>query len=916
MIAGSGSPRDPGSQHSGRPNPPQGTIARKRPVATSDDAQTSFESLRLLGITQLQALSGQIWTDYNLHDPGVTILELMCYGLTELAYRAGFPVADHLQSPTGLNFAELSLHPPHTALPCRPTSTADYRCVLLSKVRGLDDAVLDTQPDVTASGVTADLLGIYQLQLKLSPDHTPVGDDRVSQVRSAYRASRNLCEDLSHRITLIKDALCDLRISVELDGPRDPAEVLADIYDCCDHHIARPPSFHTLDDLQRIGQTLEQIYTGPSGDHGFMAGNEGPRDELLFVSDLGLLIKRVNGVHELRSLALKRDDHNSASNVLRWCDANLALRLRVPGVTHDVLEVDAIAALIQRNVKLSRRGSTVKVAPSDLARRMTDLRAARTARRNSQPPRITTAMPKGQYREQPPYFSLQNDLPAIYGLGQRGLPASATTQERAKTLQLKTFLVMFEQVLAHSAAQLHHVRDLFSGAGTLGPSYWWQMLDDTAVPGLDALYTMQNDILLASPQRLGEPLNAAVSEQSIRAQVQAKVYEMRDPRGDRRSRVLDHLLALHGVTYTQNLMRQFLGHLSSVELETALLKNKAAYLRNIVSLTRDRAAGQDYSSRSWSVLSIGSMLQQRLCLLLGFRLTRSRSLTRVFKRHKLTLLGASAHHLKYAQALSMTDAPGPLIALAPLHRLAPAKRSLTCFDLRKKFASQGLPISEAMLRKGVSRESYKAGAPPATATGDESGSSNSSRPIRLHLGPDEAAHWWPLGDFKDSEAAARAAESLRNFLMHLSHSSEGVHVVEHVLLRPMGVSAAHAQLSGLPSEFYAMRLTAVFSSWTVRCHQLNFRNFAHETVQLNCPAHVAARCLWLGYGAMMEFERCLEYWAQTRLEFCVAAGESLDECLANPALTERLNKASCQLIECLRPVWDAQPECEPENDHG
>ncbi|NBQ69842.1 MAG: hypothetical protein EBU46_13880 [Nitrosomonadaceae bacterium] len=34
-----------------------------------------FETLRKEAIGKVQELSGDIWTDYNLHDPGVTILE-------------------------------------------------------------------------------------------------------------------------------------------------------------------------------------------------------------------------------------------------------------------------------------------------------------------------------------------------------------------------------------------------------------------------------------------------------------------------------------------------------------------------------------------------------------------------------------------------------------------------------------------------------------------------------------------------------------------------------------------------------------------------------------------------------------------------------------------------------------------------
>ena len=49
--------------------------------------QLEFAALRSRGIAWLQELTGQRWTDYNLHDPGVTLLETMVYGLTDLAYR-------------------------------------------------------------------------------------------------------------------------------------------------------------------------------------------------------------------------------------------------------------------------------------------------------------------------------------------------------------------------------------------------------------------------------------------------------------------------------------------------------------------------------------------------------------------------------------------------------------------------------------------------------------------------------------------------------------------------------------------------------------------------------------------------------------------------------------------------------------
>jgi hypothetical protein len=72
------------------------TIPKER---TAEPAQ-DWEKLYALGLNHVQRLAGRIWTDYNLHDPGITTLELLCYALTDLSYRAAFPIKDLLANPT------------------------------------------------------------------------------------------------------------------------------------------------------------------------------------------------------------------------------------------------------------------------------------------------------------------------------------------------------------------------------------------------------------------------------------------------------------------------------------------------------------------------------------------------------------------------------------------------------------------------------------------------------------------------------------------------------------------------------------------------------------------------------------------------------------------------------------------------
>ena len=67
-------------------------ISKSGPAFRSMD----YEALRKEGITLAELLSGLIWTDFNEHDPGVTLLELLCFGITDLGYRTDFNIDELL----------------------------------------------------------------------------------------------------------------------------------------------------------------------------------------------------------------------------------------------------------------------------------------------------------------------------------------------------------------------------------------------------------------------------------------------------------------------------------------------------------------------------------------------------------------------------------------------------------------------------------------------------------------------------------------------------------------------------------------------------------------------------------------------------------------------------------------------------
>ena len=57
-----------------------------------------YSALRESGMELIRRWAGESWTDHNVHDPGITILEACSYAMTELGLRLQLDVADLLRS--------------------------------------------------------------------------------------------------------------------------------------------------------------------------------------------------------------------------------------------------------------------------------------------------------------------------------------------------------------------------------------------------------------------------------------------------------------------------------------------------------------------------------------------------------------------------------------------------------------------------------------------------------------------------------------------------------------------------------------------------------------------------------------------------------------------------------------------------
>lgn len=204
-------------------------------------AGLSFETLRRSGLSYAQAASGDVWTDYNIHDPGVTILEQYCYALTELLYRSDFPVSDLLateqvrdtgkvpprssqQFPIELN--RFGLQSRESLDRHLPITSSTLREQVIAGIKWLDDVfVVPVHQD-----------GVNGYNLYVAPEHPDFTQHCLSEVYQSFFRHRNLGETLFE----IKPVdIVHLYIEADIFSRSDeaPDRIAAEIFKEADRYV-------------------------------------------------------------------------------------------------------------------------------------------------------------------------------------------------------------------------------------------------------------------------------------------------------------------------------------------------------------------------------------------------------------------------------------------------------------------------------------------------------------------------------------------------------------------------------------------------------------------------------------------------------------------------------------------------------
>lgn len=876
------------------------------PLPPSLDADFLREEARL----RAEQLAGARWTDYNTHDPGITMLEVLAYAITDLGVRVRLDIPDLI--------AEGEAKPFLTArevLPSAAFTPADFRRRLLdledirnawisrdnNDLAGVHTLLLDLEAaEVEELGYTMDLNEIWLrgtpwgngqrtydyyvvfphwgtpesemwqsgqavesvdvLSVQEAEEEEQTATDRFfatvrfngdeslekefwirlpERIQAAdydsfkstvadylsdpafwephrlrgverkrvladnilpfVKKQRNLCEDWGTVSTVKIQQIGVKAAAIDLQPDADAAEVLAGIYTALSQLIDPPVPRSSFSDWAGQGESPAEIWQGPTLQNGYIADEDlrsSPRQDLVYTSDIVRVIMEQPGVVGVRGLYIDHfmDRIKVASNV-RNCLRLRNTREYKPKFSPD----DTRLPVFKRGVEIAVSSAHIQAsAPVTRPDTSTD---------NLVIPKGDTGLEIGTF------YSIQHEFPAIYGLREGEIPTAASPERHGRAKQLKAYLLFFEQLFSNYAAQLNYLQDLFSNSYAVSKTYFSQPLYD--VPGVSSLLTdftggnaSWSDFTQAHNQYV-RCLEKNVENDTTFLQ--------------RRNQFANHLLARLGENFA-DYEAWSLGQNKGLPTPD-LVYDKLTFLQNATALSRDRALAFDYSGQIWNSTNV-SGYEKRVAALLGIPDCRRRSLSRIFKisDHVEIYSNSGEGDDEVAHFRIKSAAAGDSVPLS--------NQVVVSSKVKQRVDEITDLVRNVLAEKAKNAENYNMIL--ATNSANVSFGIASELVVRHNYLPNKGQCF----------AAIRDA-------LHLfqGRQTEGMHVVEHILLRPVGgldaVIFPETGTEPFIPDPYPYQVSIFLPGWAPRFQQPEFRAVVERVLRSELPAHIFPYIFWI-----------------------------------------------------------------------
>lgn len=815
------------------------------PKQVPQNSALSYDFLRKEGIKLMQQMAGTTWTDHNIHDPGITMLEQVCYAITDLAYRMDYDIQDLLGTNDESSFKEL--YSAATILTVNPVTLIDFRKVVLD-IEGVKNAWVEEIPHATRKvgqdGKEEQAFvprGLYRVFLEKDSVVTgPSGSNVVSKVRKRLMDCRNICEDFD-AITMLGVQQIGLKGIVEIaDTIEDVNQMVAQMLLRVGSHFSPRIPFYTLQQQIEKGKRIDEIFDGPRLKRGFIDTEDLTKNKRKLELHTSDVIKEL--MDEPGVLAIETLDLATGSTSKNWV-------LPLDASKTPMLDIDATMELLA----FTSKGLTVGIDKA-LVKQIYNEKRGEGLVRISSPKQLDLIQAETEAQNVEDYRTLQNQFPSNYGIGEIGLPDSASDARKGKAKQLTAYLLLFEQTLANYFSQAANFKQLMSFDGENKGTYF-------------------NQSLLACVPGATEVLGSEDKYQSYLSEMTADTPKSLL----RKNKFLNHLLARFGEKFTGYGMILKDVSSDSIEADKQLIKDKAIFLQQYPTVSAERAKGYDYTKEQWNTTNV-SGLEKRIALKLGISDCSRRNLgdgntagfhmvehvrLRPSKTYQAEFIGTYLGKHRIVQYEALPDPTQTRCIVAPgfkvgdkiqIERNPNFNGTYTVLETGTNFIIINTPFRIPSNRGGYATKIidllYYFRTSRIESFLQGSNSTQTFCSVKGHnLEPETRVEITQAGDYSKSYTV-------------IAVTDEGFEI-EAPFNETKNETRGRWMRLEAPNDPYSLQLTFFFPKWIERYQNEDFKKFIALTIREETPAHVRVNIKWLNQNEMKDFDQRFRAFLET-----------------------------------------------------
>ncbi|MGJ3438309.1 hypothetical protein [Serratia sp. Je.1.23.a] len=604
------------------------------PVSEAVQEQIHFDTLWATTQSALALYAEQFWSARGEGDPGVTLLQALAYGVSDISYRHTLPLQDLLTEKNddkrdpaiSLDHKGNLFAPefgPEWALTSSPVTMEDYRRAILDLVplakgdEKKDDKTLENRfcfrdvqiallPHEQSYGYVNDpdkytfrfassaplagserlyhVAGRYQLWVTRTPGMSPAAACQALQ--HFLKHHRNLCEwEITSPcvvpVTVQKPSFQLVLEDDQLLNGDAIAKAVAQAIFAMNQVLLPAPERKRAEALLMQGESAEQIYTGPRLTHGWiphlppervMSGETFTKEVKVHALSVAV-VSRVPGIRAVNNWKEKRAEITS---IVIAAGQQTQLWFKDDG---------SLESEFSQMIELYRNGQRVSNSLWDIDsvvkeyQRLNDV----AYRADVDPAR---KIPNGRTRNPGFYRTVGASLPPVYGL----LQAADRVADDKDAGRLLQFLRPFEQWLANSADQLKKLPRLLAFDGRDPNASVWGGAD----------WPSRQDDALAREQ------TQKVFDSTVLADIQ-QIVSTQSKDVEKELTILDHLLGYFGEQRASrglNLNKKDASEFLPVQQGALRQVTRLAYERAAISISKVSALQRKIAAR----LGIGERL--------------------------------------------------------------------------------------------------------------------------------------------------------------------------------------------------------------------------------------------------------------------------------------------------------------------